>query len=690
MIHPVHCEEDDKRHAQLTSTPRNINRETEIVSVKTQTLILETEKNVMQYRRRITKDDNTIAHLNSTNKSRKGENFDSAKPIVQYRRRVKATITLNEGHNYFENIPDEILMIILKKLMNGLVELFVLGLGCGGPRIMDVVDQESYAEASLEDWKSSYESCTGSIHALFNYIFCSFDNKYVIADVIRSQNLYFLTERAQPTQLEEQSRDQQLSIPMENTGLPRSFNLESYTKFMKVLQKFPFDMAPENAIQRVFDSLHSPDDMIRENSIHCQDVPVPYRYLTLMFLNMDVWTSSLSPSVRLVSFDVPEQLIRIFDNTIQISLINAGFQLPTPLVPRRNFEFYRFFKVVDAHVSVIFDISTAYFLHSSDGSVGKNLWRRQSAVIVYQLDEVSSKVFWAENVHRPSLNLQTNIYTDLMNSKMMFSAKHLVNTLLWRYNRRKSKVTLSVWQEDGLFKVQNLLLLFTEKMKMAFLDIVSAPVDDKKWVILVNGDIRVMRNRIDVHNIPGTVSCIAVSTFRLEAAPLKAYNFLIKHLQKIQFPWGRGYSTQEVIRFESESNHIMLLQGIYPEEFTPRNSPHFNAYLLQEASSDEFCRFVVGALMTEVDGFINLSLCMETDLKLNPAGFAILPDGINPYSSLVTIVVRETLKVSDDICRKMEDSIKRSIGGIRTTMKCNSLLLKGKKILSLSSEAFRF
>lgn len=73
---------------------------------------------------------------------------------------------------------------------------------------------------------------------------------------------------------------------MENIGLPRSFNLESYTKFMKVLEKFPFDMAPETAIQRVFDCLHSPDDMIPENSIHCQDVPVPYRYLTLMFLNM--------------------------------------------------------------------------------------------------------------------------------------------------------------------------------------------------------------------------------------------------------------------------------------------------------------------------------------------------------------------------------------------------------------------
>lgn len=71
-------------------------------------------------------------------------------------------------------------------------------------------------------------------------------------------------------------------------------------------------------------------------------------------------------------------------------------------------------------------------------------------------------------------------------------------------------------------------------MKMDFLDIVSAPVDDKNWVILVNEDIRVMRKRIDMHNIPGTVSCIAVSTFKLEATPLEAYSFLTKHLQKIQ------------------------------------------------------------------------------------------------------------------------------------------------------------
>lgn len=43
---------------------------------------------------------------------------------MQYKRRVNgSTLTLSEAHNYLDNIPDEILMIILKKLMNGLVEV---------------------------------------------------------------------------------------------------------------------------------------------------------------------------------------------------------------------------------------------------------------------------------------------------------------------------------------------------------------------------------------------------------------------------------------------------------------------------------------------------------------------------------------------------------------------------------------
>lgn len=103
-IYQVYCKDDIKMHAQLSSTPMNINREAETVSVKTQTL------------------DFINAHLTSTTKSIKGDNvfvktmsFDSTKPIIQYRIRVQATITFSKGFNFFENIPDEVLMIILKE-----------------------------------------------------------------------------------------------------------------------------------------------------------------------------------------------------------------------------------------------------------------------------------------------------------------------------------------------------------------------------------------------------------------------------------------------------------------------------------------------------------------------------------------------------------------------------------------------
>lgn len=71
-----------------------------------------------------------------------------------------------------------------------------------------------------------------------------------------------------------------------------------------------------------------------------------------------------------------------------------------------------------------------------------------------------------------------------------------------------------------------------------------------------------------------------------------------------------------------------------------------NEYLLQEASRDGLCSYVIAAPMTKRDVYSSLFFGTEGDGILGPAGFSILPDNTNFQSSLVTFAVRQLVNVS--------------------------------------------
>ncbi|KAL8097571.1 hypothetical protein AgCh_030628 [Apium graveolens] len=384
----------------------------------------------------------------------------------------------------------------------------------------------------------------------------------------------------------------------------KDVNWTAYENFKSALKCFPSTKQSGEAIQHVFDSLPSAKTET-ENSSISRSVPVAADVLLCMMLDTKLWALSLFPIVQLVSSNVPPHIFQQMkaDKRIkEIFMINADFQLPTPLVQRQNFNFYRFVKEVNANTWVMFDISTDYFMHSPDGSMGQNLWKRRSGVIVERSNDCSK---------------------DCM----------------------------------------NLLLTLTVKMKMVFLDIVNVTPDDKKWVTLSNDDnIRVMRSRDDTVNVPGTHSYIAVTTFQLNTTPSEAYNFLTSHLVEIQWPMELFLplsfrEREELINYESDSNHITLLKRS-GNEFSEK--PDENEYLLQEASKDDLCSYVIAAPMTKRDVYSSLFFGSEGDGILQPAGFSILPENTNFQSSLVTIAVWQPVdvfKTENDAIQPMKFAI---------------------------------
>ncbi|KAK1359345.1 START domain-containing protein [Heracleum sosnowskyi] len=460
----------------------------------------------------------------------------------------------------------------------------------------------------------------------------------------------------------------------------KDVNWTAYENFKKALKCFPSTEQAGEAIQQVFNSLPSAEMEI-ENSSISRSVPVASDVLLCMMLDTKLWALSLFHIVHLVSSNVPPHIFQQMksDKRIkEILMINADFQLPTPLLQRRNFNFYRFIKEVNANTWVIFDISTDYFLHSYDGSVGQNLWRRRSGVIVQRSNDCSKecRVFWVENVQSLAFRLQDD-NSALINSKVGMSANRWLSTLIWWFRRSQSSFTSNKINVNA----QNLLLTFTVKMKMIFLDIVNVTPDDRNWVTLSNdNNVRVMRSRNDTVNIPGTYSFIAVTTFQLRTTPSNAFNFLTRYLVEIQWPMAllgplSFREREELVKYESDSNHITLLKRS-GNEFS--ENPNDNEYLLQEASKDGLCSYVIAAPMTKRDVYSSLFFGTEGDGILCPAGFSILPDNTNSKSSLVTFAVQQPVNVSkteNDAIQPMKFVVSCMIQDMQTELEIQDLLL---------------
>ncbi|KAG5567383.1 hypothetical protein RHGRI_002812 [Rhododendron griersonianum] len=316
-------------------------------------------------------------------------------------------------------------------------------------------------------------------------------------------------------------------------------------------------------------------------------------------VTQDRWASSFSHIVSHESVhDPPDVLLKLtkYEEAIKsILLVDAEFQLPTPLVQSRKFCLFRCLRKILPDVWAIVDISRDYFPGAVVSGL-ENIFRKRPSGLLVRGNGNYSQVIWIENVEIPEVQSKDGIYLGLINSNLAFSAKRWVDALIWKIKRnlsRFSKVKMKVNQRAAPH-----LLNLTATMRKVYLDIVSETPDEEKWVTLSNKDVRILRNSTD-HTDSGVKNYIAVTSFRLQTKPISLTDFLDLE------------------------------------------------YLLQETSMDGFCFFVTSTPISKIDVDNALLVGSSGLVPVQPSGFAIMPDGFHSNASLVTVAIQQQLNVPD-------------------------------------------
>lgn len=93
--------------------------------------------------------------------------------------------------------------------------------------------------------------------------------------------------------------------------------------------------------------------------------------------------------------------------------------------------------------------------------------------------------------------------------------------------------------------------------------------------------------------------------------------------------------------------------------------------MLQEASRDEFCSFIISSPITHSEVNSALGLFGKACCAFRPFGFSIIPDGsrgLQSDASLVTIALPQVLdadRESDEVIEIMSNLVSRIVGAIK-------------------------
>ncbi|PSS14053.1 Homeobox-leucine zipper protein, partial [Actinidia chinensis var. chinensis] len=388
-----------------------------------------------------------------------------------------------------------------------------------------------------------------------------------------------------------------------------------------------------------------PPGMRVERSIESAVVPMAPDLLISVMMDVDRWAKCLSLIVSWADGQAPTgvlQKLRSSDRAIESMLIvDAELQLPNPLVQSQDLCFLRCLREIIPNVWAIVDISIDYF--PGFGSEESRRRRRPSGLIIKR-QENHSQIIWIENVEVPDVPSEDGTQSEITNSNLAFSAKCWVDTLIWSWKRIESRfynIKMPVNQEAGTH-----LLNLTNFMRIAYFDIISESPDEETWVTLSDKEVKILRTTTgDCVDTSGFNNYIAVTSFRLQVKPLSLFDFLVKKNMHIQWPQLLTLQEpEEVIRFSSDSNSITLHKKVVIQNETSK----VFRYLLQEASTNGFCSYIVSTPMNHVD--VHRAFTFGRDVTIQPSGFAVMPDGPNGLhsnASLVTIAVNQYLNVPE-------------------------------------------
>ncbi|CAA0819918.1 Homeobox-leucine zipper protein HDG2, partial [Striga hermonthica] len=298
-----------------------------------------------------------------------------------------------------------------------------------------------------------------------------------------------------------------------------------------------------------------------------------------------------------------------------IHMINAEFQVPSPLVPTRESYFVRYCRQDVEGTWVVADVSLDQLLQPPIPFVSCR--RRPSGCLVQQMPNEHSKVTWVEHVEVKERSGES-IYKPLITAGLAYGAKRWV-AILDAHSQRAAKAAeippphlncLELGSRKGM-------LIIAERMVTRFCRGVNAS-NGNSWSTLsgnANDAVRVLsRKNVDDPTMPFGIHLSVATSLWLPVPPKIVFDFLRDHQNRKQWDiLSNGGEFKEVMQIGT-GNELGNCISVYQVK-----GGSGEVTMLQESRMDPTASYVVYAPIEK--------MVDPSSMPLLPSGFAILPDG---------------------------------------------------------------
>ncbi|PPD84391.1 hypothetical protein GOBAR_DD18670 [Gossypium barbadense] len=354
---------------------------------------------------------------------------------------------------------------------------------------------------------------------------------------------------------------------------------------------------------------------------------VPLRGLALVDTLMDAnrWAEMFPCMIsRAVTIDVLSSGKGVTrDKALQ--LMEAEFQVLSPLVPIRQIQFIRFCKQHSDSVWAIVDVSIN-LSNAANALMFANCRRLPSGCVIQDMDNKYSKVTWVEHSEYDESTVH-HLFRPLLSSGFGFGAQRWIATLRRQYSSLAQLMSPDIHGEDINTVGKKSMLKLAQRMAYNFSAGIGAS-SVNKWDKLnvgnVGEDVRVMtRKNVNDPGEPLGIVLSAATSVWMPITQQTLFGFLRNERMRNQWDIlssGRPMQAMfSVAKGPGQGNCVSILRG------AAVNGSDTNMLILQETWSDACGALIVYAPVDASSIRVVMNGGDSSHVALLPSGFAILP-----------------------------------------------------------------
>ncbi|KAL6554642.1 hypothetical protein OROHE_007381 [Orobanche hederae] len=369
-----------------------------------------------------------------------------------------------------------------------------------------------------------------------------------------------------------------------------------------------------------------------------------------------------------------------------LQLMQAEFQILSPLVPVRQMKFVRFCKQHGKDTWAVVDVSvdTLMFQAGMRGNTSVSCRRLPSGCIVQDMPNGYSKVTWIEHTEYDE-NIVHHLYRPLLRSGLALGAQKWVANLQTQCELFAVIMSSVASSEDHSAALhlsgRKSIVKLAQRMTRSFCTGVCGTVH--RWEVVQNSDNTklMMRKSIGNSGEASGVILSATTTVWMPVPPEHLLDFLQN--EKMRSHWdvlSQDGPMQQILRIPKGQDHlgnnICLLRTSIPSSDVNPNG----MLILQETCTDASGSLIVHAAVETTLMSIVMNGGDSSSVAILPSGFAIVPDCFPDSStrgSLLTlgfqILVNNTpaAQLTVESVDTVKSLIARTIQAIKAGLKCD-------------------